>query len=45
MRLYEKEFNEKLTEEEAEVMIVECVQFYQDLLTLLPTDHPADQEF
>lgn len=44
MQLYEKAFNEKLTEEEAEVMIAECVQFYQDLLTPLGVDQPDDQE-
>lgn len=44
MQLYEDAFKEKITEEEAGVMIAECVQFYQDLLTPLGVDLPDDQE-
>ena len=42
MRLYENEFNEKIMEDEAEVMIEECIQFYQDLLRPLGADQPHD---
>ncbi len=44
MTLYKKEFGNKLTEEEAKLMIQQMLEFYQMILTQLPSEETSSTQ-